>query len=198
MRQLNIGIATQSPLIFAGLSSLIKSVADVNVTIADVSANDLEQIAARRKVSILIVDPLLISANEITELREIAAGKIKIVAVYHTALPIERVKQFDGTISIYDDVATLSETLKKLMSRNNTANNQRELTSREQEIVKCVVRGLSNKEIADRVNLSVNTVMTHRRNIAAKLQIHSPAGLTIYALVSKLVKLDEIAGGIKL
>lgn len=198
MRQVNIGIATQSPLIFAGLSSLIKSVADVNVTIADVSANDLEQIAARRKVSILIVDPLLISANEITELREIAAGKIKIVAVYHTALPIERVKQFDGTISIYDDVATLSETLKKLMSGNNTANNQRELTSREQEIVKCVVRGLSNKEIADRVNLSVNTVMTHRRNIAAKLQIHSPAGLTIYALVSKLVKLDEIAGGIKL
>lgn len=198
MRQVNIGIATQSPLIFAGLSSLIKSVADVNVTIADVSANDLEQIAARRKVSILIVDPLLISANEITELREIAAGKIKIVAVYHTALPIERVKQFDGTISIYDDVATLSETLKKLMSGNNTANNQRELTSREQEIVKCVVRGLSNKEIANRVNLSVNTVMTHRRNIAAKLQIHSPAGLTIYALVSKLVKLDEIAGGIKL
>ena len=53
--------------------------------------------------------------------------------------------------------------------------------------------GLSNKEIAAEMNVSVNTVMTHRRNITAKLQIHSAAGLTIYAIVSKLVRLDEIS-----
>ena len=56
-----------------------------------------------------------------------------------------------------------------------------------------VAKGLSNKEIADALFISVNTVMTHRRNISRKLQIHSPAALTIYALVNGLVNLDEIS-----
>lgn len=198
MRQVNIGIATQSPLIYAGLSSFIKGLTNGNATIVDVSDEDLHQLAVRRKISILIIDPLLASAYEITELKKSVGGKMKIAAIYHTALPVETVKLFDSTISIYDNEASLRDTLRKLMSSSNQANTQQELTSREQEIVKCVVRGLSNKEIADHINLSVNTVMTHRRNIAAKLKIHSPAGLTIYALVSKLVKLDEIAGGIKI
>lgn len=197
MRQINIGIAIQSPVIYAGLSSAIKSTADCNVNITELSADNYHQLVARRKISVLIIDPLLTTSSEITELREAASGRIKIVAIYHSALPAETVKQFDYTISIYDDLTTIGETLKRLLSSGNQSNSQRELTSREQEIVKCVVRGMSNKEIADRISLSVNTVMTHRRNIAAKLQIHSPAGLTIYALVSKLVKLDEIAGGIK-
>ena len=50
-----------------------------------------------------------------------------------------------------------------------------------------------NKEIAENMFISVNTVMTHRRNISKKLNIHSPAGLTIYAIVNGLVKLDEIS-----
>lgn len=66
------------------------------------------------------------------------------------------------------------------------------LSSREKDIVICVTRGLSNKEIADHLNLSIHTVATHRRNIAAKLQIHSTAGLTIYAIANKLVNLKDI------
>lgn len=66
------------------------------------------------------------------------------------------------------------------------------LSQREKEIIRCVATGLSNKEIADELCLSVHTVTTHRRNIAAKLQIHSPAGLTIYAIVNKIVKLQDI------
>ncbi|MBE6188581.1 MAG: helix-turn-helix transcriptional regulator [Rikenellaceae bacterium] len=66
------------------------------------------------------------------------------------------------------------------------------LSSREKDIVVCVARGLSNKEIADHLNLSIHTVATHRRNIAAKLQIHSTAGLTIYAIANKLVDLKDI------
>ena len=55
-----------------------------------------------------------------------------------------------------------------------------------------VVKGLSNKEIAEALFISVNTVMTHRRNIARKLQIRSAAGLTIYAIVNGLVNLDDV------
>lgn len=53
-------------------------------------------------------------------------------------------------------------------------------------------KGMSNKEVADALNLSVHTVTTHRRNISNKLQIHSPAGITIYAIVNRLLNLHEI------
>ncbi|WP_346700434.1 helix-turn-helix transcriptional regulator [uncultured Alistipes sp.] len=66
------------------------------------------------------------------------------------------------------------------------------LSTREKEIIVCVVKGMTNKQIADTLCISAHTVITHRRNIAAKLQIHSAAGLTIYAIVNKLVELSEI------
>ena len=61
------------------------------------------------------------------------------------------------------------------------------LSVREQEVARCVAQGLSNKEIADKLFISLNTVTTHRKNIARKLQIHSPAGLTIYCIANKLI-----------
>lgn len=66
------------------------------------------------------------------------------------------------------------------------------LTEREKEIIRCVARGLSNKEIADRLCVSVHTVTTHRRNICAKLEIHSSAALAIYAIIHGLLDLSEI------
>ena len=71
-------------------------------------------------------------------------------------------------------------------------NEQETLSQREKEIITCVVKGMTNKAIADKLYLSIHTVITHRRNIARKLQIHSPAGLTIYAIVNKLVELSDI------
>ena len=66
------------------------------------------------------------------------------------------------------------------------------LSDREKEVIVCVVKGMSNKEIAEHLYISVNTVMTHRRNISRKLQIHSPAGLTIYAIVNGLINLEDV------
>lgn len=66
------------------------------------------------------------------------------------------------------------------------------LSDREKEIVACVAKGMANKEIADKLFLSINTVTTHRRNIAKKLSIHSSAGLTIYAIINNLVTLEEV------
>lgn len=72
------------------------------------------------------------------------------------------------------------------------ANNSDGLSDREKEVVIYVVKGLSNKEIAEKLYISVNTVMTHRRNISRKLQIHSPSGLTIYAIVNGLINLEDV------
>ena len=55
-----------------------------------------------------------------------------------------------------------------------------------------MVKGLTNKEIADALFISVHTVITHRRNIARKLEIHSATGLTIYAIMNHIVDLSEI------
>ncbi len=67
-----------------------------------------------------------------------------------------------------------------------------QLSQREREIISCVAKGMTSKEIADHLCLSVHTVTTHRRNITTKLQIHSPAGLTIFAIVNKLVSIEDI------
>ena len=66
------------------------------------------------------------------------------------------------------------------------------LSERERDVIIGVVQGMQNKEIADHLCISVNTVITHRRNIARKLQIHSPAGLTIYAIVNGLVDINSV------
>ena len=70
-------------------------------------------------------------------------------------------------------------------------NETEELSVREKEVLVHIVKGLSNKEIADALCLSAHTVMSHRKNIVRKLNIHSIAGLTIYAIVNGIVTLDN-------
>lgn len=71
-------------------------------------------------------------------------------------------------------------------------NEPEQLSEREKEVIVSLVQGMTNKEIADHLCISTNTVITHRRNIAKKLQIHSPAGLTIYAIVNHLVDIQSV------
>lgn len=66
------------------------------------------------------------------------------------------------------------------------------LGEREKDVIVALVQGMSNKEIAEHLCISVNTVITHRRNIARKLQIYSPAGLTIYAIVNNLIDISAV------
>lgn len=66
------------------------------------------------------------------------------------------------------------------------------LSPRERDIVRLVSCGLSNKEIADRLCLSFHTVTTYRRNLSSKLNIHSSAGLTIYAILHHIIELKDV------
>lgn len=102
---------------------------------------------------------------------------------------------FDNQISIFDTVDDLRQKLESIQTEtpeDGESDEQQTLSAREREIVVCVVKGMTNREIADRLFLSTHTVITHRRNIARKLQVHSASALTIYAIVNKLVELKDI------
>ena len=66
------------------------------------------------------------------------------------------------------------------------------ISEREKDIIRCVASGKSNKEIAEELFISPHTVATHRRNINAKLGIHSSAGLTIYAIIHNIIDAKEV------
>ena len=91
------------------------------------------------------------------------------------------VKQSDVTKNITD-----------MVFKGGIGPNSDALSDREKEVIIALVQGMSNKEIADHLCISTNTVITHRRNIARKLQIHSPAGLTIYAIVNGFVDISAV------
>jgi regulator of cell morphogenesis and NO signaling len=100
---------------------------------------------------------------------------------------------FADHCAIEDDI--LRPALTKMLPpthRRHQLPETEELSDRERDVLIQLVRGLSNKEIADVLCISTHTVISHRKNITRKLNIHSTAGLTIYAIVNKLVDLNTL------
>ena len=119
------------------------------------------------------------------------------IALFSSVTNYNVLKDYDERFSICDDLDIIAAKLNGLLHNDEEEEEEKDnesdtLSQREKEIVTCVVKGMTNKAIADKLFLSIHTVITHRRNIARKLQIHSPAGLTIYAIVNKLVELSDI------
>ncbi|MDD2437149.1 MAG: LuxR C-terminal-related transcriptional regulator [Massilibacteroides sp.] len=74
---------------------------------------------------------------------------------------------------------------------NGTENNKG-LSARETDVLQLIVKGITNKEIADKLNISLNTVLSHRKNITSKLGIKTISGLTYYAIMNGFISADEI------
>ena len=98
------------------------------------------------------------------------------------------------------EVEKLEKSLQLLALENDVTDTEEQkseditemMTDREKEIICCVAKGMSNKEIADKLCLSVHTVTTYRRNISSKLQIHSSASLTVFAILHNLIDINEV------
>ena len=101
------------------------------------------------------------------------------------AIFVPAIRLHEQKIKTMDASSRISQIIRKTES-------QEAISEREKEIIVCLVQGMINKEIAERLYISVNTVITHRRNIARKLQIHSLAGLTLYAIANNLIDRDII------
>ena len=128
------------------------------------------------------------SDSQVRPASEISYQLISVMSdLWHTE------QDFADHCAIEDDI--LRPALTKQESHSHRRHQQpetEELSDREKDVLVQVVRGLSNKEIADVLCISTHTVITHRKNIAHKLNIHSSAGLTIYAIVNKLIDINSM------
>ncbi len=190
-KRVHILIAEPSLIIRKGLLAVLFDVENVGVNISesdDIAALSKEII--KHNPQIVVVNPLHLGVMQPQQF--ITKNKsVKFIALQNYISTSEQLKNYDGVISVTDSMAQIEEVLEKLI-RGNTPPKDDELSTREKEIVTSIALGKSNKEIADMLCISAHTVMTHRKNIAAKLKIHNSAGLTIYAIVNKLIDVGDV------
>ena len=194
---IRIAIAETSVIIRGGLTAALKRLPNVKVQpIELLSEEALSDCLRTQYPEMLIVNPTFGDYFDVNKFREETAGKkIRLIALVTSFVDASLLTKYDESISIFDDLDILSKKIHGLLnlaSEEEELDNQETLSQREKEIVVCVVKGMTNKEIAENLFLSIHTVITHRRNISKKLQIHSAAGLTIYAIVNKLVTLNDV------
>lgn len=98
------------------------------------------------------------------------------------------------TLNIYQDEKSLIKNILQLHQYGHQHGHpgDHELSAREIEVLVLITKGLINKEIADKLNISQTTVISHRKNITEKLGIKSVSGLTIYAVMHGYVEADRI------
>ncbi len=191
MRQVNILLMIPSAIHMAGLNVMLRKLRSVKGVVTEIRPDNYTEILGHIQPSLIIADPI-ISSVDWDYLKGASSAPVKLVGLLSQQFPKEQLAIFDEVISIYDSEEKIVSTIDALLVKEKESDRSKELSPREKEVVTGIVKGLSNKEIADWMNVSVNTIMTHRRNIAAKLHIHTPAGLTIYAIVSGLVNLDDV------
>lgn len=85
------------------------------------------------------------------------------------------------------DMVDLYEEIEDFVKEKYREEGSKELTAREIEVLKELVAGLTIKEIADKLCISANTAVSHRKNISSKLGIRSVSGLSVYALMNGLI-----------
>ncbi len=102
----------------------------------------------------------------------------------------------DELIDFDDDKSSIKQKMQVLLAKIQTKikvkNNDHELSRREKDIVTLIAKGLTNKEIADGLFISVHTAMTHRKNIVKKLGIKTVSGITVYAILNKLIDMKDL------
>ena len=193
VRRIHIAIVEPSVIIRNGVVSVLKR---LNLDIDIVEISDMPQLQGlleKHNPDVVIIDPTQIGMFSLQHIKENLSGSKKFIALQSNLADASALKGYDEFISLYDSAEQIKAKVESVISENEQDNSDKqELSQREKEIVSCIVKGLTNKQIAETLHLSVHTVMTHRRNISGKLQIHSSAGLAIYAIVTKLVSLDEI------
>lgn len=189
---INIGIIEPSPIVIEGIESLLlKLPLRINIILI----RDFEDMTSKnslRNLDFLIINPTqLFNRMRQVKMFRFENPKIRWFGIVYAVFDKETLSNFDEIISIDDTRDTI---LKKIQKHIKSADdrNSNSLSDREIDVLKEIVRGRSNKEIADVLNISIHTVMSHRKNIMQKTGIKSQAGLTVYALTNNILNVENI------
>lgn len=192
---INIFIIEPSYIVYEGLVNTInKTGRQYNFYLVD-SLNGIQQQNILRRADVIIINPALIQ-NQIKAFNTLKKelSNSKWIGLVYSLFEQKFLSLFDMIIYINDTPNTIINKIQKLpnINQNSSADQIQEILSdREIEVLKLLVAGNSNKEIADKLNISTNTVITHRKNISQKTSIKSVAGLTIYAVVNNIISIDN-------
>jgi len=120
-------------------------------------------------------------------------NKARIIYIINTPLPEDSPTH---QISVFDTKNKLSEKISYHLQQYQISGDEKEeteeLTPREKLILKHVALGHTNKEIASQLYISTHTVISHRKNITRKLDIKTVSGLTVYAIINGIIRMEDI------
>jgi DNA-binding CsgD family transcriptional regulator len=189
-------IVEPSKIISEGLASIIDSApGDYTFEFAQ-TLNDFYRHPSFRSKDIVIINPSLIKNQEkhFLGIKEETNG-VKWIGLVYSLFDTSLLSLFDETILIDDPVESILGKIRKLSANGAQTSKcvKETLSGREIELLKLLVSGNSNKEIANLLNISINTVITHRKNIAQKTGIKSVSGLAIYAVVNSIVDIESFS-----
>lgn len=188
-------IVEKSYIIRSGLMQILGSFSKTGDVTELEDTKSLSEIISERKVDVVIINAKLI--DEIPEIIfDISQknGKIKLVVFVGTRRANDKFPAFDLRISVDEAKNLIVEKLQNLLTEITPDNKDEisgELSDREKEVVKQIALGKTNKEIGEVLFISPHTVITHRKNITKKLGIKTVSGLTAFAILNNLIKIDE-------
>ncbi len=195
-KRIYIGIIEPSQIVFEGLSSILHQSNQYYRIYRIDSFLEIQKHFNSEKFRIIITNPTYIQLirQEFNNFKKSNPSIIWVALVYNF-YDKELLSQFDGIIQITDAQNTINNILDKLVNADVNLNeniSSEQLSSREKEVLIQLINGHSNKEIAEKLNISIHTVISHRKNITQKTGIKSQSGLTIYAISNKIVNIDSL------
>lgn len=192
-----IAIAEPSIMLRIGLEQLLRELPDAEVVF---STDNLSSLYARINAlhpDILIVNPLLYDYAKRATIRAEFDNlpNLRLVGLVTSYIESQHQRQFAGVIELNDDLQRIKSTINQVVNTIQSDDDESDtapLSDREKEVLICLSKGLKNNEIADTLNISVHTVITHRKNIVRKTGIKSVAALTVYAILNNLIEEKDI------
>ena len=188
-----IAIIDESHIIKEGLSALLRN-GNVCQRIGSLeNLKDWQVAFKNNEPDIVITNPAFFPKGERSRLKTMyhISDKPIFVGLVYQYFDRDTLAQFDETIYITDPADTILNKLLNLKRKNNDTT--KILTVREKDILKLLLQGLSNKEVAGRLVISTHTVIAHRKNIIEKTGIRSLSGLAIYALLNNICDMEQIS-----
>lgn len=195
MRRFRVAIIEPSAIIAEGVATLAGRSGEFEVVYSGGDMRMLMERFAMVAPDVVIVGSQMVGANN--QSLRVAYPELQSVtlALLSTTVCDEEVmRQFDGVVNIYDGQAQIIRKLHAAVEQGETNpySDSHDLSERERDVLILVAKGKTNKEIADELNISIHTVMSHRKNITHKTGIKSVAGLTVYALLNNLLDQSDV------